>query len=288
MPGARAPQEVERALKRLTPEQFSQVCGEVGILEVTLPGATQAARAAALVERTQGHTDFAALIRAINRIDPNAWHIAPARASISSAVYGLIALVAILGIGGLVLVLVLSGSEAATQVTPTPTDTLAPTRTPVPTFTHTPTHTPVPSDTGTPTRTPTPTRQASSVASTRAVPPTPVATPSPVVSIIYPQVELLQPSSDFRASPGETVEFRWILRSSTPIASDERYLMRLYLNTQVGDAYLTPDPWRFYPVPPGANGTFGWTVTVVKVDAAGDVIGALSPESGQRTVVWQP
>ena len=71
------------------------------------------------------------------------------------------------------------------------------------------------------------------------------------------------------------------------VIADERYLMRLYQNGAVVDGYLTSDPWRYYPVPDGAKGEFAWTVTVVKVDPAGNVIGLLSPESDPVTIVWQ-
>ncbi|MGH2592082.1 MAG: hypothetical protein ACRDGG_01070, partial [Anaerolineae bacterium] len=131
------PKDVERALRRLTADQFAQVCSEIGILEVTLPGSTQADQASALVERTYGHPDFTALVRAINRIDPQAWRAAPVRGTLPSLMAGVGAFAAIIAIGGLVLVLVLSGSEQAAQATPTPTHTPAPTRTPVPTFTYT-------------------------------------------------------------------------------------------------------------------------------------------------------
>jgi len=40
-------------------------------------------------------------------------------------------------------------------------------------------------------------------------------------------------------------------------------------------------------VPDGATGELAWTVTVVKVDAAGGVIGPLSPESDPAIVIWQ-
>jgi len=244
-----------------------------------------------LVARTQGHTDFSVLVRAINRIDPNAWAaVGPVRVSISSAAMmgafaRAVALIGFVGIGGLVLALVLSSPEAAAQPTATPTQTSAPTRTPVPTFTHTPTNTPIPSATPTPSKTPRPTNPPATVGPSQ--PPTDTPAPTPVTSIIYPAVEPLRPPSNQRSYPGEMVEFRWILRGAA-IAADERYLMRLYLGSQVVDTYVTSDPWRYYPVPSGANGTFGWTVQVVKVDVAGNLISTLSPESGQRMLVLQP
>ncbi len=288
MPGVSAPmpQDVARALNRLTAEQFAQVCSETGFLEVTLPGSSQAAKAAALVERTQGRPDFIVLVRAINRVEPNVWRSTPALGAFSSLLYGIVAFVAILGLGGLMLVLVLSGGEQAAQVVPTPTSTLAPTRTPVPTIAHTPSPTLAPTDTPTPPPTATPTRAASQVVPTR--PPSPTHTiPPPAVSIVYPMVEPRSPQSGYHAYPGDTVEFRWIL-GDAPIKSDERYLVRLYAGSSVVDTYLTSDPWRHYWVPPGATGEFAWTVTVVKVDAAGSVIGALSPESQPWAISWQP
>lgn len=221
------PQDAARALNRLTPDQFAQVCSEIGYPEVTLPGATQAARAAALVEKTKGRPDFAALVRAINRVDPQAWRAVPARAAVSSLVYGLIAFVALLGIGGLALVLILSGAESTAELPPTPTETLAPTRTPVPTLTYTPPPTSVPSDTPTSSATSTPTRDPALASATRRPTATDTVSPTPLVSVIYPRVEPLRPHSGYSAYPGTTVEFRWILRDVTP-APDEQYLMRLY------------------------------------------------------------
>jgi hypothetical protein len=280
------PKDVERALNRLTADQFAQACSEIGILEVTLPGGTQAARAATLVQRTAGHPDFSALVRAINRIDPKVWSPIPARVAMSSLAYGVLAFAAIFGIGGLILIVILSGPDQAAQVAPTSTPTLAPTRTPVPTLTHTPSPTSIPSETPTPSRTPTSTRDPSA-APTRTLEPT--ATTTPRVSIVYPKIDLQKPASGSGAYPGDTVEFRWLLRSAT-IASDERYLMRLYFADSggVADTYVTTDPWRFYQVPPGAIGVFNWTVTVVKVDAANNVIGPISPESDAWSITWQP
>jgi hypothetical protein len=291
MPGAATPtpQDVERALRRLSADQFTQVCSEIGILEMTLPGSTQVARARALVERTRGGADFAVLTRAITRVDPGAWRPIPARAGLSSLAYGLIAFAAIVILGGLVLVVVLSGSEQAAQQTPTPTETLAPTRTPVPTFTHTPAPSPLPSATLTATPTATSTRAQAPTASARGPTPTTTTTPFPTPAVVYPKVEPQQPRSGYRAFPNETLEFRWVLRGS-PIAADERYLMRTYASTgALADSYLTSDPWRFaVGGPSNAIGTFTWTVTVVKVDTANNVIGPVSPESDPWTITWQP
>jgi hypothetical protein len=277
------PKDVARALKRLTEEQFAQVCSETGILEITLPGASQAARADALVAMTQGHSDFVVLVRAINRIAPGAWRAAPALGALSSLAYGAIAFVVILGLGGLALMLIITGSPSATELPPTPTETLAPTRTPVPTFTYTPSSTPEPTASGTPTatasRTPRPTDAH------RSPTPTHTLTPPPV-SIVYPEIEPQAPQSGYKAYPGDTVEFRWILRNVN-LAADERYWMRIYLQTSVVDSYVTADPWRFYVVPPGAIGDFTWTVTVVKVDAQGNIIGPLSPESDPWAIGWK-
>ncbi len=280
------PKEVEHALRRLTADQFAQVCGEIGILPVSLPGSTQAAQAAALVGETQGHPDFIALVRAINRADPKVWRAVPARGAWLSLVAGIGAFVAIIGIGGLVLALILSGSEQAAQVAPTPTRTPAPTRTPVPTFTYTPSPTTAPTQTPTSTRTPAPTRNPALVTPTGT--PEPTDTASPPVSTVYPKAELQRPPSGASFHPAAEVEFRWLLRSG-PIALDERFLMRLYFaDGRVADSYLTADPWRFYVVPAGANGSFRWTVTVVKVNSANQVIGALSPESDAWAIILQP
>ncbi len=291
MPGAATPtpQDVERALRRLSADQFAQVCSEIGILEVTLPGSTQAARARALVDRTRGAADFAALTRVITRVEPKAWRPIPARAGLSSLAYGAIAFAAIVVLGGLVLVMVLSDSEQAARQTPTPAETLAPTRTSVPTFTHTPSPSPLPSATLTPTPTATSTRVQAPTTPLRGPTPTATFTPFPTLTIVYPKVEPQQPRSGYRAYPNETLEFRWVLRGS-PIAADERYLMRTYASAgALVDSYLTSDPWRFaVGGPSNAIGTFTWTVTVVKVDAANNVIGPVGLESDPWTITWQP
>jgi len=277
------PKDVLRALNRLTREQFARVCSEIGYPEVTLPGHTQAAKAAALVGKLQGEADFAVLVRGINRVNPGAWRAMPVRSSWSSAVYGVLAFAVVVGIGGLVMALILSGAEPAAEPVPTATETLAPTRTPIPTFTYTPSPTSFPTETVTPTPTATSTRRAASGGPAQA--PTATST-APPVSIVYGKVEPLKPPGGSRYYPGETVEFRWVLRDAA-IQADERYLMRLYLSGAVVDSYLTPDAWRYYAAPSGATGEFAWTVTVVKVDAAGNVIGPLSPESDPVTIVWQ-
>ena len=283
MAGAKPkPKDVVRALNRLTPEQFALVCSEIGYPEVTLPGSTQAVKASALVEKVHGEADFAVLVRAVNRVNPGAWRAAPVRGSISSVVYGVLAFAVVFGIGGLVLALILSGAEPAAEPIPTPAETLAPTRTPIPTFTYTPSPTPVPTETATPTPTATSTRRAAPAILTQA----PTATITAPVSVVYREVEPQKPAGGSRYYAGETVEFRWILRDAS-IQADERYLMRFYLNGAVVDTYLTPDPWRYYVVPDGATGEFAWTVTVVKVDAAGNIIGPLSPESDPVIVIWQ-
>ena len=283
------PQEVVRALKRLTADRFSQVCSDIGILEVTLPGYTQVAKAAALVAQTQGRTDFAALVRAINRIDPKVWSAIPTRPSLRPVIYGLGAFGAIVVIGGLVLVLILSGSQAS-QPTPTPTRTRAPTRTSVPTFTHTPPPTATPTPTSTSVPTPRPTSTPAPVVATKSAGPRATAsvTASPPVAIVYAKVDLQKPVSGYRANPGEEVVFRWFLRGAS-IAQDERYWMRIRTpDGAVVDNYLTSDPWRYYSVPSGAVGAFTWTATVVKVDAANNIIGAASPESDRWTFAAQP
>jgi len=284
MAGAKPkPKGVVRALNRLTPEQFTLVCSEIGYPEVTLPGSSQAARASALVEKMRGEADFAALVRAVNRVHPGVWRAAPVRGSITSVVYGALAFAIVLGIGGLALALILSGAEPAIESTPTLAATLAPTRTPIPTITYTPSPTSLPTETATPTPTATSTRGAAPAIATPA--PTATSTALPV-SIVYRPVELQKPAGGSRHYPGETVEFRWVLRDAS-LQADERYLMRFYLNGALVDSYLTPDPWRFYVVPDGATGELAWTVTVVKVDAAGGVIGPLSPESDPAIVIWQ-
>jgi len=277
------PKDTVRALNRLTAEQFARVCSEIGYLEVTLPGDTQTAKASALVGKLRGEADFAVLVRAINRVNPGAWRAVPVRGSLSSAVYGVLAFAVVFGIGGLVMALILSGVQPGAELIPAATATLAPTRTPIPTFTYTPSPTSLPTETATPTPTATSARRAASAVPAQA--PTATST-APPVSIVYGKVEPLKPPGGSRYYAGETVEFRWVLRDAS-IQADERYWMRLYLNGAVVDSYLTPDPWRYYPVPDGAQGEFAWTVTVVKVDAAGNVIGPLSPESDPVTIVWQ-
>ncbi|HJW84095.1 MAG TPA: hypothetical protein VJ754_07310, partial [Anaerolineae bacterium] len=102
-------------------------------------------------------------------------------------------------------------------------------------------------------------------------------------AIIYRALELQQPRSGYRAFPSQTVEFHWLFRNGA-LTADERYWMRLYApDGSLVDSYITADSWRYYGVPSGSSGSFGWTVTVVKVDAAGNVVGPLSPESDRWT-----
>jgi hypothetical protein len=285
MAGASKPmlKDTVRALNRLTAEQFARVCSEIGYLEVTLPGNTQTAKASALVGKLRGEAELAALVRAINRVNPGAWRAVPVRGLLSSAVYGVLAFAVVFGIGGLAVALILSSVEPGAGPIPTATETPAPTRTPIPTFTYTPSPTSLPTEIATPTPTATSTRQAAPAATVQ----TPTATSTaPPVSIVYRKVEPLNPPRGSRHYPGATVEFRWVLRDAS-LQADERYWMRLYQNGVVVDSYLTPDSWRYYPVPGGAKGESAWTVTVVKLDSAGNVIGPLSPESDPVIVIWQ-
>jgi hypothetical protein len=284
-----APKDVERALNRLTPEQFAYVCAEIGILEITLPGHNQAQKAAALVARTKGHPDYSSLIRSINRINPQVWRAPAVRTNVlSSTVISVAAFVIVLLAGGSVLAAVLNSSEPPPPPTDTPTATLPATRTPIPTSTQTPTITPIPSDTLTPTPTETPTHPPTTPA-TRAPSATPSATlaPAPVLVIKYPPVEVQAPPDGYTAGATETVEFTWILRAG-PLAADERYYVRVY-NAGGGlvDGYLTSDPWRVSAgAPSGAPGNYRWTVTVVRVDAEGHISLYLTEESGARGINW--
>lgn len=283
------PRDVERALNRLTPEQFAYVCAEIGILEITLPGHNQAQKAAALVARTKGQPDYSALIRSINRINPQAWRAPMVRVNVlSSNMISLLAFIVVLVAGGAVLATVLDNSEPPPPPTDTPTATLPATRTPIPTFTHTPTITPIPSDTFTPTPTETPTDEPTTPV-TRAPSATPSDTlvPAPVLVIKYPPVELHSPPDGYTAGATESVEFTWILRDG-PLAADERYYVRVYdLSGGLADGYLTSDPWRFSTgAPSGVTGNYHWTVTVVRLDAEGHISLYLTEESGSREINW--
>lgn len=287
------PRNVERALVRLTADQFGFVCAEIGLLEITLPGNNQAQKAAALVQKTQGQPDFVSLVRAINRTNPDAWRARATRRSLSSGVISLIAFVAFLGLGGFVLFSVLSGSEPPPPPTDTATSTLPPTRTPVPTFTVTSSPTPIPSDTPTPTATETSTRAPVVATETVVIDtatPTETPIPAPEVLIFYAQVEPQLPPSGYGANTAETVEFRWLLREG-PIAGDERYLMRIYAadDGTLADTFLSSDTWRFAVGGPfNATGDFFWTVSVVRVDEENNVIAFLNEEGGAWNISWQP
>ncbi len=81
---------------------------------------------------------------------------------------------------------------------------------------------------------------------------------------------------------------RWIVPGLTELNPDERYRVRLRLDQQVVYDYLTANNWYDRSgAPNGAPGTYNWSVTIVKVDDAGNVIGVLSPESERWNIIWQ-
>ncbi len=81
---------------------------------------------------------------------------------------------------------------------------------------------------------------------------------------------------------------RWIVPGLSELNPDERYRLRLRQDQQVVADRLTANNWYDWSgVPNGTPGTYNWSVMIVKVDEAGNVIGAISPESERWNIIWQ-
>ena len=314
--------KLEQTLKAMTPEQFTAVCAELGLVEDLL-GATRDEQIKTLLSMSP---NLGRVARTVRHVWPEAFEPPPVKPKREiklpiGPVVGFLGLIAIIAAGVWIVTSALNAnstevvnyrvtsSPVPTQAliiglrtatfTPTPTET--PTRTPTNTpdlpGTLTATYAPTATPTETPTRTPTPTRTrratttpaATSDQPTRTLAPTPTASPATTVRVVYPAVMLNRPASNTTIAPGsKTPQLRWIVPGLTELNPDERYRLRLRLDQQVVYDYSTANNWYDSPgLPNGVPGTYNWSVMIVKVDDAGNVIGVLSPESERWNIIWQ-
>ncbi len=298
--------KIEQTLKRMTPEQFSAVCAELGLVEDLL-GKTRDEKIKTLWGMS---SNLNRVTRAMRHVWPEAFEPPPVKhwrefkLPIGPAL-GLLALIAIIVAGIWIVSNALNANSAEIvdyRVTSSPVPTqvvLIGLRTA--TFTPTPTHTPsrTPTNTpdipgtltatyapsATPTRTPTRTPRAT-ITGTR-VTRTSTNTP-PAVRILYPAVLLNRPASGTTVESAKTFQMRWIVPGLSSLNPDERYRLRLRQDQQVVLERITANNWWDWGgAPNGVPGTYNWSVVVVKIDEAENVIGVISPESERWTITWQ-
>jgi hypothetical protein len=300
--------KIEQTLKRMTPEQFSAVCAELGLVEDLL-GKSRDEQIKTLLGLSSSNLNRVA--RAVRHVWPEAFEPPPAKSRREftlpiGQMLGFMALLGIIGAGIWIVNNAINADSAEIvdyRVTSSPVPTQAVliglrtatfTATPTQTFTRTPTNTPdIPgtltatyAPTATPTRTPTRTPRAT-ITGTRvtrtATPP-----PLPVVRILYPAVILNKPASGTTMDSAKTFQMAWIVPGLTSLNSDERYRLRLRQEQQVVLDHVTANNWWDWGgAPNGVPGTYNWSVVVAKVDDAGNVIGVISPESERWTITWQ-
>src|SRR5512145_354252 len=202
--------KIEQTLKRLTPEQFSALCAELGLVEDLL-GKTRDEQIKTLLGISSSNLNR--VVRAVKHVQPEAFELPPVkpRREIKlpiGPVVGFLALIGIIAAGVWIVNNAINANSAEIvdyRVTASPVPTQAVliglrtatfTPTPTNTPTHTPTNTPdIPgtltatyAPTATPTRTPTRTPRAT-ITGTR-VTWTSTPQPTPVGRIVYPAVIL--------------------------------------------------------------------------------------------------
>ncbi len=302
--------KIEQNLKRMTPEQFSALCAELGLVEDLL-GKTRDEQIKTLLGLSSSNLNR--VTRAVRHVWPEAFEPPPTKSRREfrlpiGQVVGTLGLIAIIAAGIWIVSsainansteivdyrvtsspiptqAVLIGLRTAT-FTPTPTRTFTPTPTDTPdipgtlTATYAPTATPTP----TPTRTPRATITGTRVARTA----TPTPQPSPVVRVVYPAALLSKPASGTTVDSTKAFQMRWIVPGLVELNPDERYRLRLRQDQQVILERVTANNWWDWGgAPNGAPGTYNWSVAVVKVDDAGNVVGVISPDSERWTITWQ-
>jgi hypothetical protein len=299
--------KIEQTLKEMTPDQFSALCAELGLVEDLL-GETRAEQIKTIFSLSP---NAARITRAIRHVKPEAFEAPPPKPRRETK----IPIGPIVGVIGLILIIVaaiavvgnavnannsevvdyrVGATLAPTQAviiglrtatfTPTPTNTPSPTPTTTPDYnaTLTATYAPTATSTRTPTRTPRPTSTGTLV--TR----TPTSTPAPPVRIVYPQVLLNRPASNTIVAPHNTIQMSWVVPGLSSLLADERYRLRVRQDQQVIAEQITANNWWDWGGPPNSgSGTYNWSVAVVKVDDAGKVIGVISPESERWNITWQ-
>lgn len=303
--------KIDRVVKRMRPEQFSELCAELGLIETEL-GADRAAQVKALIRWQTSSSNPQRLVRTIRHVWPEAFDEPLPRPKREIKIpigplVGGIALLAIVAAAALIVINALNPAGSApidfrptivpvasqpaalllartATYTPTPTDTFTPTPTSTPDYpaTLTATYAPTATPTRTPTRTPRPT--ATGGRPTAATSPTPAATVKP----IYPQVRLLKPPSNSTVDSRILIELRWFIPGFNELNPDERFRLRLWQNDKVVFEELTHNNWHdWFGGPNGQLGTYQWSVAVVKVDANIKAIDVIGPESERWTITWK-
>ena len=302
--------KIEQTIRRMTPEQFSALCSELGLVE-NLLGKTRDEQIKTLLGLSSSNLNRVA--RAVRHVWPEAFEPPPSKIRRGfnlpiGQVVGFVGLIAVIAAGIWIVGSAIStdsaeivdyrvtSSPVPTQVvliglrtatfTPTPTDT--PTRTPTNTPDIPGTLTATYAPTATPTRTPTRTPRAT-ITGTRVMwTSTPAPQPTVVVRLVYPAVILNKPASGTTINSTKTFQMSWIVPGLIGLNPDERYRLRIRQDQQVVLDRITANNWWDWGGPPnGTAGTYNWSVAVVKVNDAGNVIGVISPESERWTITWQ-
>ncbi len=300
--------KIEQVLKRMTLQQFSALCAELGLLEEAL-GNTRAEQMQALIDSQRGNPNR--LVRAIRHVWPTAFDAPPPRLKREikiqvGPIIGGIALLVIVAVGVVIVINAVNPSSGAPidfRVTASPVATQGfiiglrtPTQTATPTPTPTPTNTPTPNlnatltatyaPTKTPTRTPTRTPRSTATGGVRT--PTTPPTVAPTLAAIYPRVLLSKPASNSTVDSRVLSQMRWFVPGINGLGPDERYRLHVWQGQKVVFEELTSNNWHdWFGGPNGQVGTYQWSVAAVRVDASGKVIGVISPESDQWTVTWK-
>jgi hypothetical protein len=302
--------KIEHTIKRMTPEQFSALCAELGLVEDLL-GRTRDEQVTTLLGLSSSNLNRVA--RAVRHVWPQAFEPPPAKPRREfrlpiGPVLGTLALLAIIAAGIWIVHSAINANSAEVvnyRVTASPVPTQAVliglrtatfTPTPTETPTRTPTNTPdIPgtltatyAPTATPTRTPTNTPRATITGTRVTWTSTPTPQPTPAVRIVYPAALLSKPASGTTMDSTRVFQMTWIVPGLTALNSDERYRLRVRQDQQVALERVTANNWWDWAgAPNGTPGTYNWSVAVVKVDEAGNVVGVISPESERWTITWQ-
>ena len=306
--------KIKQVIEHLPPDQFSELCAELGLIESQL-GNNRAAQIKALLALQTSSSNPQRLVRTIRHVWPEAFDAPPPKPkrkrtfslkSLVGRIAGLLALLAIIAAGALILMnavntnnqavtdfrvtvtpvatrAVVVATRSPTPVTPTMTNTPKPTRTPNLDATLTATYAPSATPSSTATRTPRPTNTPGKTT------PTSTSTPTLAVVISYNRVELYKPPSNTSVAPNSEIQLQWLVRGlEAGLNADERFRLRMWQNQQVVFEALTSDKWYTWGgAPNGQVGTYQWSVSIVKVDDANKTIGIIGPESEQWTIMWQ-
>jgi hypothetical protein len=310
--------QIDRAIRQMTPEQFSALCAELGLVEELL-GKSRDEQTRTLLS-LGGNLNRVA--RAVRHVWPEAFDPPPVKIKRGiklpiGPVVGVLALLIIIAVGAWAVASALNArtadivdyrvtsSPVPTQAvliglrtaTNTPTPTYTPTRTPTNTpdipGTLTATYAPSPTPSKTPTRTPTPSRTPRPTRTSDGRPtwtpfPTDTPTPSVAVRVVYPAVLLNKPASGTVMDSTRAFQMTWIVPGLTALNDDERYRLRVRQDQQVIMERVTANNWWDWGGSPnGTPGVYNWSVAVVKVDADNNVLGVISPESERWTIEWK-